>query len=77
MTVVLDINASARMTDFGRRTTNGDTVTATTEVGSPPDLFPYFFSFLAVSPYLQIWCMEIVSEGLLFIEIFVSVGGRL
>ena len=39
-------------------------------VGSCPDFFPSFFSFLAVSPYLKIWCMEIVFEGLLFIEIF-------
>ena len=60
-----------------RRTTNDDTATATTEVGSPLDFFPSFFSFLAVSPDLQIWCMEIVSKGLLFIEIFVSVVGRL
>ena len=60
-----------------RRTTNDNTATATTKVGSPPDFFPSFFSFLAVSPDLQILCMEIVSEGLLFIEIFVSVVGRL
>ena len=60
-----------------RRTMNGDTATATTEVGSPPDFFPSFFSFLAVSLDLQIWRMEIVSEGLLFIEIFVSAVRRL
>ena len=60
-----------------RRTTNDNTATATTEVGSPPDFFPSFFLFLAVSPDLQILCMKIVSEGLLFIEIFVSVVGRL
>ena len=60
-----------------RRTTNGDTVTTTTEVGSPPNFFPSFFSFLAVSPDLKILCMEIISEGLLFIEIFFSVVERL
>ena len=79
MTVGSDRNASAGTTDFGRRTAmaNDDTATTTIEVGSPPDFFPSFFSFIAVSPYLQIWCMEIVSEGLLFIEIFVSVVERL
>ena len=51
--------------------------TATTEVDSRPDFFPSFFSFLAVSPDLKIWCMEIVFEGLLFIEFFFSVIGRL
>ena len=56
--------------EWRRRTTNGNIATTTTEVGSPPYFFPSFFSFLAVSPDLKIWCMEIVSEGLLFIEIF-------
>ena len=45
--------------------------------GGDGDFFPSFFSFLAVSPDLKIWCMEIVSEGLLFIEFFFSVIGRL
>ena len=66
-----------RTLDGERRTTNGDTAAATTEVGSPPVFFPSLFLFLAVSPNLQIWCMELVSEGLLFIEIFFSVVGRL
>ena len=70
MTVVLDRNASAGTTDFGRRwrTTNDDTATTTTEVGLRPNFCPCFFSFLAVSPDLKIWCMVIISEGLLFIE---------
>ena len=71
MTVVLDRNASVGTADFGRRwrMTNGDTATTTTtKVGSRSDFFLCFFSFLTVSPDLKIWCMEIVSEGLLFIE---------
>ena len=31
------------------RTTNDNATTATTEVGSPPNFFPSFFSFLAIS----------------------------
>ena len=63
--------------ELRRQMTNDYTATTTTEVGSPPVFFPSLFSFLAVSPNLQIWCMELVSEGLLFIEIFFSTVGRL
>ena len=55
-----------------------DTATTTTEsdCDGPRLAHQYLFSsllfflFLAVSPNLQIWCMELVSEGLIFIEIF-------
>ena len=63
--------------ELRRRTTNDDTATATTEVGSPPVFFPSLFSFLAISPNLQIWCMKLVYEGLLFIEKKFSTVGRL
>ena len=42
MTVDLDRQASRGTADFVRRM-------ATTEVGFPPDFFPSFFSFLAIS----------------------------
>ena len=72
----------------GRSPTGGeeiaDTVTATTESDCDgPRLAHHlfssllYFSFLAVSPNLQIWCMELISEGLIFIEIFFSTVGRL
>ena len=70
MTVDFDRQASGGMADGGRRT-----VTATTEVGFPPDFFPSSNRFLRFPSDLQNCCMKIVSVFLLFIEILVSVVG--